>query len=75
MPNKLKKKLSQNEFYCVKCRRREKGTDICVKMLKNKKIKGGVPTLVADCKKCDTVLYKFVKRTDKDKLIKKYGKC
>ena len=75
MPNKLKKKLSQNEFYCVKCRKRTKGDDICVKVLKNKKIKGGVPSLVADCAKCQTVLYKFIKQNKKDSMIKKFGKC
>tara|TARA_Y100000389_G_scaffold197949_1_gene233547 strand:- start:616 stop:843 length:228 start_codon:yes stop_codon:yes gene_type:complete len=75
MPSKLKKKLAENEFYCVKCRKREKVKDICVKILKNKKIKGGVPTLTGECKKCDTLLYKFVKKDKKDKLVKKYGKC
>ena len=75
MPNKLNKKLSQNEFYCVKCRKRTKGEDICVKVLKNKKIKGGVPSLVADCVKCETVLYKFIKKNKKDSMIKKFGKC
>tara|TARA_Y100000389_G_C17345012_1_gene455384 strand:+ start:86 stop:313 length:228 start_codon:yes stop_codon:yes gene_type:complete len=75
MQNKLKKKLKQKEFYCVKCRKRVLADDICVQMLKNKKVKGGVPTLSGYCNNCDTLLYKFIKHADKSKLNKKFGKC
>lgn len=75
--NKLRSKLKQQEFYCVKCRNRVKinADDICVTTLKNKKVKGGVPTLIGSCAKCDTDMYKFIKRADKARLTKKFGRC
>ena len=75
MPSTLKTKLKQEEFYCVSCRGRVKGTDICIETLKNKRIKGGVPTMVGDCKKCKSEVFKFIKHSQKTKLTKKYGKC
>jgi hypothetical protein len=77
MPNKLKTQLKENEFYCVKCRKRVKSheDDICVKIYRNKKIKGGVPVLVSSCNKCDTNLNKFIKHDSKKEMIKYYGKC
>lgn len=71
-------KLKQRQFYCVSCRARRMvpADDICVAVLKNKKVKGGVPALVGKCNKCDqSKMYKFIKRDDKDKMIEKYGKC
>jgi hypothetical protein len=69
--------MQENEFYCVKCRGSVKvpKKDICLKVFKNKRVKDGVPALRAHCKKCDTSLTKFVKHSDKNKLMKKYGKC
>jgi hypothetical protein len=75
MPAKLRTKLKQEEFYCVKCRKRVKGDDICIKTFKNKKSFGGIPTMMASCKKCDTSVYKFIKHSAKDRLTDKYGKC
>lgn len=75
MPASLRKKLKQDEFYCVSCRARVKGDDICVDVLKNRRVKGGVPTLAGYCKRCGTNVYKFVKRSAKDRLVDKYGRC
>jgi hypothetical protein len=75
MPGKLRTKLKQEEFYCVSCRKRVKGYDICIKTLKNKKMVGGIPTMMALCNKCLTTVYKFIKHSDKDRLTDKYGKC
>ena len=68
--------MKVNEFYCVKCRKIVKlnNSDICVETIKNKKI-GNMPALKSNCKKCDTNLTKFVKVSDKDKLVKKFNKC
>lgn len=78
MPSKsLKTKLKQQEFYCVCCRKRVKvpADDICVKVYKNYKIKGGVPALNGICKKCDCNVIKFIKHENKQRMIKKFGKC
>jgi hypothetical protein len=70
-------KLSEKQFYCVSCRKRVSlhQDEICFLKLKNKKVKGGVPALNGQCNKCDTSLYKFVKRTKSETLKNKYGKC
>lgn len=78
-PKALKKKLTQQEFYCVACRKRVKchKDDIGVVEYKNKKAKGGkVPALRAYCrsKNCDCNLTKFIKRKDQDKFTSKFGK-
>jgi len=44
------------------------------KKYKNKKI-GNIPALKGNCKKCDTNLTKFVKVSEKEKLMKKFDKC
>ena len=75
MPAKLKTKLKQGEFYCVSCRKRVKGDDICIKTFRNKRVKGGVPTMVGECSKCSTSVFKFIKHSNKAKLTEKYGKC
>jgi hypothetical protein len=70
--------LSQNQFYCVKCRKVVKinSDDICFKNFKNKRMIGGkTPALVAECHKCDTNLTKFVKHKLAEKLEDKFGKC
>mgnify|MGYP004003244281 CR=1 len=77
MPPKLRSPLKQNQFYCVSCRGRvsAKAADMCVKVYKNKKVKGGVPALRAYCTKCGTNLTKFIKHKSKDAMQKKFGKC
>lgn len=76
MPAKLRTKLKQEEFYCVSCRKRVKGDDICIKTFRNKRMVGGsVPTMTGTCKKCETNVYKFIKHSAKDRLTEKYGKC
>jgi hypothetical protein len=69
--------LKQNEFYCVTCRNyvTEKAADICVKMVKNSRIKGGVPALHSECHKCGQRLYKFIKRDDMAAAVRKFGRC
>jgi hypothetical protein len=65
-------KLTETEFYCVKCKHRCKSnkSDMCVKTLKN-----GAVALRGSCNKCDCVMYKFVGRCKQDNLINKYGSC
>lgn len=69
--------MKQNQFYCVACRAKvlAKADDMCVQTFKNKRVKGGVPALRANCRKCGYNLTKFIKHADKEKLTKKYGKC
>lgn len=77
MPKKLKKKLTQQQFYCVSHRSRVTipKSEIGVTEYKNYKAKGGkVPALKGYCKKCDCNVTKFIKRKDKSKLQKKFGK-
>ena len=76
MPSKLKKKLTQQEFYCVSCRKRVKSAadDMCVQVFKNSRRKGGAPALRSECA-CGCALTKFIKDDDKSKLTAKYGKC
>ena len=68
--------MKTNEFYCVKCRKIVKinSSDICVTSIKNKKV-GTLPALKGYCKKCDVNLTKFVKVSEKEKLVKKFNKC
>ena len=72
----INNKMKANQFYCVKCRKfvTIKQDDICFKYIKNKKI-GKMPSLKAECSKCETSLTKFVKRDDATKLKNKYGTC
>lgn len=69
-------KLTQNQFYCVSCRKKvtQKTDDICVVVFDNKKV-GDVPALESQCAKCNTQLYKFIKHKDEDRLTKKFGSC
>lgn len=69
--HKLKKRLGVQEFYCVKCKRRQKGKDIKLSSVKNYKI-GKVPMLKAECPKCECKMNKFVKRDDVHALKKKF---
>lgn len=70
-------KLTQNQFYCVSCRKKVSShpDDMCVEVFKNKRIKGGVPALRSECTKCGTNLTKFIKHDSKASMIKKFGKC
>jgi hypothetical protein len=72
MPNKLKNKLKENEFYCVGVRKKcaLKPKDICVTTWKN-----GANALVGDCEKYDCKVTKIVKKSKVNRLVKKYGKC
>ncbi len=77
MPQKLKTKLKENEFYCVSCRARVKsnGDSMYVQVFKNKKMPDGLaPALRSNCKACSTNLTKFIKHNSVDKMIDKYGK-
>ncbi len=70
--------MKQNQFYCVSCRKviNIPADDICFKYLKNSKMPGGkMPSLRAECHKCDTNLTKFVKHKDAEKLKDKFGRC
>ena len=69
--------MRQNQFYCVACARKVtvKPEDICITTIRNKKRRGGVPTMVGWCNKCECELYKFIKDDDKQRYIDKYGKC
>ena len=69
--HKLKKRLGVQEFYCVRCKRRQKGNDIKLSSVKNYKI-GKVPMLKAECPKCECKMNKFVKRDDVPALKKKF---
>lgn len=66
--------MKERQFYCVSCRRKVMcpADDIHFKIIKNKRIKGGMPALKSVCNKCDTRLTKFVKRKDASKLKAKY---
>ena len=77
MPNKLKTPLKEQEFYCVSTRSRVTAhkDNISVRMYKNKKMKNGLsPALYATCESCSSPLIKWIKHSDVDKLLKKYGK-
>ena len=71
--------MKENEFYCVATRERvtKKDKDICVVMMKNKKIPGGVPALLSvhyyGMK--ESKMYKFIPRDSYNRMVKKYGKC
>jgi hypothetical protein len=71
--------MKQNEFYCVAIRQRvtKQDKDICVVMMKNKKVAGGVPALFSvhryDGK--ESKMYKFIARESYDRMVSKYGKC
>jgi|UniRef100_A0A6C0CZL1 hypothetical protein len=77
MPAKLQKKLKEQEFYCVSCRKRVKieHDDICVDVIKNKKVRGGIPALRGICQKCDANVIKFIKVDKKAQMVDKYGRC
>ena len=69
-----KKRMTPNQFYCLKCKKRVKikSEDICEDKIKNKK-RGSIPVLRAVHNKCGTKLIKFVKQK-KRKSSKKSSK-
>lgn len=67
-PRKLRKKLTQQEFYCVESRKRIRVPKDKIKLKKDKR---GRPRLVAKHQGCE--LYKYVKFADESKLKKKYN--
>jgi hypothetical protein len=72
-PKPLNTKLKANEFYCVCCRKRRVGSDIELKIHKNKKRENGkVPMLKARCAHCDCNMNKIVKDKAVAGLRKKY---
>lgn len=77
-PKPLKKKLKQNEFYCVKCRGRSRvsSDEICFRDIKNKKRRNNkVPMLQSECHKCGTGLNKIVKNSKAGDMRRKFGRC
>ena len=68
----LKKKLKENEFYCVGVRKKcaLKPDDICLTTWKN-----GANALVGNCEKFNCTANKIVKKSNVDRLEKKYGRC
>jgi hypothetical protein len=69
--------MKQNEFYCVAIRKRvvQRDDDICVVVMKNKKVAGGVPALFSVHAATGTKMYKFISRDSYAAMVKKYGKC
>ena len=75
---KLKTKLKQNQFYCVSCcdRKTIHSDDMCVQEFKNKRASlGYTPALRSSCHTCRTPLTKFIKYSDVDRMVNKYGYC
>jgi hypothetical protein len=70
----MPKRMTQNQFYCVSCRKRVtcKNDDICVEFFKNRGRE--VPALRCECK-CGTNLTKFIKVSAAEKMVDKYGEC
>ena len=64
--------LTQNQFYCVSCNKKKTSSteDICAKVLKN-----GQAALKSECQTCGTNLTKFIKNSNYNTALKKYGKC
>ena len=72
MPAKLHSPLKQQEFYCVATNKRvsAKKDDICIVRLRN-----GQYARYATCPKTGVDMYKFIKDSQIDRLINKYGEC
>jgi hypothetical protein len=69
-------KLNQRQFYDVGSGKKFTAPveDIDVVKMKNKKIKGGVPALRVINPYTDNYSYKFIKRSDYDRMVDKFGK-
>ena len=66
-PKPLTKKLKEDEFYCVKCRKRVKSPDFTVKKIKNSK-RTNIHMMKGNCKNCGTNLNKFITKDKFDEL-------
>jgi hypothetical protein len=66
-PKPLTAKLKQDEFYCVKCRKRTKSPDFVVKKIKNSKRKD-ICMMKGTCKKCGTNVNKFISKDKYEEL-------
>lgn len=75
-PKPMKRKLHQNEFYCVSCRKAVKipASDICFRNVNSSK-RGKIPMLTGYCSKCDCNLNKFVSNKKATNMKNKYKKC
>ena len=71
MPSKIKKKLKEQEFYCLFDRDRVKAYDIGIKLQKNSK--GIQPVMKGICNKCGTNVNKFIKKDLYEYYVDKYG--
>lgn len=71
-PNPMRRKLRQNEFYCVMHNKSVTipKSEICVRVASN-----GQPMLKGYCSKYDCYLYKFIGKDKLAKMRQKYGKC
>jgi hypothetical protein len=58
----LKTKLKSDEFYCVKCRKRQIGDKITLKIYNNNYKRKAIPMLKSKCPKCGTNMNKFTKK-------------
>lgn len=73
---KLNRKLKQTEFYCVSCKKTVvmPKDDVCFKDAKSSNRKK-IPMLKAECKKCGSMLNKFIKNYIAGDMRRKYGRC
>ena len=73
---KIGRKLTERQFYCVKCKRVKSRPvdDICFLDLSSQ-IHRCIPALSGECPTCGTYLYKFVSHAKAGRLRKKYGYC
>lgn len=76
-PSPLHSKLKQNEFYCVKCRKRVTvpADNICVKQYANKRVGRKISMLKGECKKCGTGVNKIFADAKLSAMKAKYGAC
>jgi hypothetical protein len=63
--------MNQNQFYCLRCRKRVTINTTNISITRFNKNKS--PAMVGNCKSCGTFVSKFICVDDEDKLIKKYG--
>lgn len=66
--------MKDQEFYCVKCRKKVHlpAKEIGVVFFHNKK-RGEIPALMGHCRQCDTKVTKFIKESQVPKMIEKFG--
>ena len=73
-PRPLKKKLNENQFYCVACRKAMscKHEDIKLSYVKNSKAPSKKVPVLRGTPKCEHKVIKFVSRDSVPELKKKY---